>query len=520
MTMQLFAIIINIPADHTTIQAGIYAAAASDTILVAPGTYFENINYVGKNITISSHFLTTQDTAYISQTIIDGNQNGRVVTFENDEDSTAVLCGFTITNGIGGILCYDATPSLIWLRITYNIAEDGGGGIYIVSDYSFMPNISHLRVSHNSSLQYGGGIYLGGVGSTYCISHCVIQFNTSANGGGISLNRNYTILLDTIIKSNIGENGGGIHIDNSNPTITSCFIGNNTAIKGGGIHSSSYSQYSITNTIIINNQADMKGGGVSCDQWSDPTIINSTIINNSANHGGGVFCRDSSDPIIINSIIWDNEDEEIFLDSQWCTALIAYSNIKGGEEAIITNGGYVQWLNGNITSNPLFTSPLVADYHLQDYSPCIGAGIDALEINGEWVYAPNDDLDRNQRPNPTGSMPDMGVYENPLGEPLTGVSSNLISNNTDHKLMNYPNPFNPSTTISFRRETRNVQDAKLKIFNLKGQLIRNFDISSNQSSVVWDGLDQSCKPVSNGIYFAKLEADGKELIVNKMLLLK
>ena len=79
----LFSTIINVPADQPTIQAGIDAAVDADTVLVQPGTYVENINYNGKNITVASLFLTTQDTTYISQTIIDGNQTGSVVKFEN-----------------------------------------------------------------------------------------------------------------------------------------------------------------------------------------------------------------------------------------------------------------------------------------------------------------------------------------------------------------------------------------------------------------------------------------------------
>ena len=104
-----FADTINIPADYSTIQAGIDVATNGDTILVQPGTYIENINFNGKNITVGSLFLTTADTSYISQTLIDGNQNGSVVTFESGEDSTAVLVGFTVTNGgnasCGGINC-------------------------------------------------------------------------------------------------------------------------------------------------------------------------------------------------------------------------------------------------------------------------------------------------------------------------------------------------------------------------------------------------------------------------------
>ncbi len=68
--LNLSATIINIPADQPTIQAGINVATDSDTILVQPGTYIENINFNGKNIIVASVFLTTQDTSYISQMII------------------------------------------------------------------------------------------------------------------------------------------------------------------------------------------------------------------------------------------------------------------------------------------------------------------------------------------------------------------------------------------------------------------------------------------------------------------
>ena len=95
-----FADTINVPGDQPTIQAGIDASFDGDIVLVQPGTYVENINFNGKAITLGSLFYTTQDTIYISQTIIDGNQNGSVVIFENEEDSNSVITGFTITNGL------------------------------------------------------------------------------------------------------------------------------------------------------------------------------------------------------------------------------------------------------------------------------------------------------------------------------------------------------------------------------------------------------------------------------------
>lgn len=115
---------INIPADQPTIQAGIDAATNGDTVLVQPGTWVENINFSGKNIVLASLFLTTSDTSYISQTAIDGNHTSSVITFENGEDSTAVLMGFTIQNGeakLGaGILCNNSHPKLDNLIISNN----------------------------------------------------------------------------------------------------------------------------------------------------------------------------------------------------------------------------------------------------------------------------------------------------------------------------------------------------------------------------------------------------------------
>ena len=124
---------INVPGDHSTIQAAINAASEGDTILVHPGTYTENINFNGKDIIVGSLFLTTGDVGYVSQTTIDGNANGYVVTFDAGESADALLTGFTLTNGLvdeaGGLFCRNASPRLTNLIIKENSSNYGRGTI-------------------------------------------------------------------------------------------------------------------------------------------------------------------------------------------------------------------------------------------------------------------------------------------------------------------------------------------------------------------------------------------------------
>src|SRR4030081_3664850 len=74
----LAATTIHVPRDQPTIQAGINAAINGDTVLVSPGTYFENINFNGKAITVKS-------SAGPAVTIIDGSSINPPVTFSTNE---------------------------------------------------------------------------------------------------------------------------------------------------------------------------------------------------------------------------------------------------------------------------------------------------------------------------------------------------------------------------------------------------------------------------------------------------
>ena len=77
---------IYVPEDSTTIQQAIISADEGDIMIVSPGTYCENISFLGKEITVASMYYTTQDSSYIENTIIDGGG-----TFCNEGSNTTLV---------------------------------------------------------------------------------------------------------------------------------------------------------------------------------------------------------------------------------------------------------------------------------------------------------------------------------------------------------------------------------------------------------------------------------------------
>lgn len=88
-------------------------------------------------------------------------------------------------------------------------------------------------------------------------------------------------------------------------------------------------------------------------------------------------------------------------------------------------------------------------------------------------------------------------------------------------LSNYPNPFNPSTTIEF--SLQNHAEIEVTIFNTKGETIKQLissHMSAGKQSIHWNGDDEAGKSVSSGIYYYQLNVNGKTEAVKKCLLLK
>jgi len=209
--------IINVPSDYPTIQEGIDAAGSwFDTVLVAPGTYYENISFIGKRITVASNFIMSGDTMDIINTVIDGSQStnpdmGSVVSFVTYEDTTSIICGFTITGGTGtyvpsvdvtsggGIAIGYSGAKIINNYIEFNSANGNnadGGGISFgpPGDPGFLV-IRNNKIRNNEAIgqesSYGGGIKSGGaIISNNIITGNIAQVTGSGSiykcsGGGI-----------------------------------------------------------------------------------------------------------------------------------------------------------------------------------------------------------------------------------------------------------------------------------------------------------------------------------------------
>ncbi len=317
-----------VPSQYPTIQTAINAADNGDTLIVGAGTYNENIDFMGKAITVRSSNPNNFET--VKNTIINGRQRDCCVEFSTGESSNSVLEGFTLTDGAGTNVDYSYNNGLL--------SGQAGGGILCLNS---SPTIRHCNITGNGLIQTGTRSRTGGVSGTTTTIHC---------GGGIAL------------------------IGNCQATIDNCFIINNQADYGPGIMIRSYTPTeaisTISNCTIANNLSELETPAYEIDCWDTRAVIYNTII----------WSGDYRSLLIIDPslVTYSCVREAYILEGDYYEFAEPF-DLAGAGGNINQKPLFVLY--------PVDSDE--GDYHLQPDSPCINAGdpdfaeIAKLDIDGQ-----------------------------------------------------------------------------------------------------------------------------------------
>jgi len=232
----------NVPtALYPTIQTAINASANGDTVVVADGTYSgvgnRNLNFNGRNITVRSAH------GPASCTINCGGLT-RAFVFSNGETASAVVEGFTITNGD-----------------TIDV-----GGAFAVSNSD--PTIRNCIITNCEASLVGGAMSF--TASDSVVENCVIVGNESlfADGGALAFTTNSTVtLLNCTIADNRADDGGAFYALDSDPVFANCILWNNSPDE------TSLAGTSAPSLLYCDIEGDWTGNGLA-DIDADPMLTN------------------------------------------------------------------------------------------------------------------------------------------------------------------------------------------------------------------------------------------------------
>ncbi|MBU1707624.1 right-handed parallel beta-helix repeat-containing protein, partial [bacterium] len=427
----------------------------------------------------------------------------------------------------GAVYCSESSPSFMNCSFTNNSAGDGGA---INCDENSSPDFTNCRIRNNFAY-VGSGVYCFNSSSSF--AECTINHNFCDDtfwggyGGGVYGYHSSVTFEDCTIDSNAvyGE-GGGILCYKSSMEFNRCTICNNIVGNeydgyGGAIMCFDSAFVSLTNCVLASNQAGV-GGGIYCS-WASLDLTNCTLYNNS---NTGIYCYSNYALTINSTIVAFCGDYGIYFGGDSIQSQILYCDFHGNGGLFLNDfGGQVPNnlsiitttntnndscdIFYNIYSDPSFADINTNDFHLADFSRCIGAG--------DAISCPETDIEGNPRPNPPDSHPDIGAFENPRGTPLdvNTPPSNLLPP-TEYALHpNWPNPFNPITTFSY--DVKQTSHVRIIIYNLLGQeTARLIDeqLPSGSYRVAWNAAN-----LPSGLYLCQMEA-GDFVQTQKMMLLK
>ncbi len=396
-----------------SLDHAMHEANEGDTIKIKPGTYTgsknRDLDSEGKNLVIMSQYPTTWDSV-----IIDAEKQNLHFQFNNNSGTTVSasktkLIGLTLKNGeVGG---------------QTNTGGLGAGSVrmegFASVTFEKIYFLNNTIINYNSTSSVAA-VYMSSPGSKFY--YCRFESNRSIHSGQGDSQSTGAIAID-------GD--GNYAFSGIYTLIDGCeFIKNEGRNEGGAINARHNTV--IQNSLFYKNKANNQGahGGAIAAMprvqgdggWAYDTylhVINSTFVENSAAGGGGaISIYGSNGPIIFNSIFMNNKEQNhsdindfsISGGQGGSDAQVDYTRVN--PETVGNDYGNLNWGSNIYTDSPSFTDTTKEDFTLTSASTLIGSGTTSFE----GVSSPTKDIQGNSRPNPSGSTPDLGAYENSLAE--------------------------------------------------------------------------------------------------------
>jgi hypothetical protein len=437
-----------VPTDFPNIQAAIDAAGNGQVILVRAGTYFEHIQFGGKNLALKS--LDPLDPDIVKATSIDGGgETGSVVTFAGSETEEAILDGLTITGG-------NADP---W-----------GGGI---NGHGCQATIRRNRIRENMSV-LGGGLF--------DLSGALIEDNTIERNTGSCLWECSGRITGNRIAYNLDGYAGGGLSDCSGLFENNLIYGNEVICllddcfehpgSGGAMYHCSGDFF---NNVFYDNHSTLHGGAMAL---CDGRLVNCTIVYNN-NGGSGVGTAVSTFRGTIQNCIFafnGGDIDAVSTDSDQPRYCLFTTWLGGGE--------------GNFSADPRFVGDGPFNLQLAPDSPCIDAGAS---------FNLSSDLEGNPRPYDAVSMPrgdgsniDLGAYEyigSATPDPIPNRPANLTPVNDATSVSVYPTL--TSSTFSDPNSTDEITASEWQVADdaaFSGLVVdETFDYSLSQNYDLIEG---------------------------------
>ena len=442
-----------------SIATAVDFACTNDTIILLDGTYYEDSLTVKKNLVMGSEFILDADTNHIAATIIDGDDNGWIMSWESGNNSWSdttnnQIVGLTIQNGnstnsiyAGGVRVHGSRVLLIDHVVFKDNQNNQNQGGALWTEYSTYIALKDVVFDGNSSINSGSGWY-----SSYSRSYgrnLVFKNHTGNNDVlHVSGAREFDVADVKVLNNATSERIMQLNMYDlqSDAVLSNWEVRNNTAQNrlvyiDDGSRDGKKSYYN--NWLVVDNTATQDHPGINFGNSSGKHVFNNlTVWNNITSSGNAAnqsnaqiwheYSNQSTEIIITNSIIGSTNGYAL-TSQDWnsnTTISVDYSFIEGG--ASKTDGGTnttISLGSSNVlSSSPYFTDAANDDYSLSNVSTLLGAGASTATVGGVSITAPTTDLYGNPRPNPSGTNPDIGAIESLESAPQVGIAAVTTDN--------------------------------------------------------------------------------------------